>query len=365
MRIGFITTMAGSPWGGSELLWAHTAKQALLDGDEVYVSIFDWSMEHPEIIELEKLGAKILPRPRFEQSSFLSNSYLNSFFECKADALLISQGSSYDILAYADLANRLRTCGTPYFVVCQFNSDDVFLSNLDRSYVYQFFSQAQKVAFVARQNLDFAQRHLANQINNAIVVQNPVNLSDSNYVEYPLDSELRFACVARLEVQCKGQDVLLETLSAEVWTRREWACHFYGSGPDKTYLQELSIHYGLAENVHFMGHVNDIRTVWAENHILILPSRGEGTPLSLVEAMLCGRPAVVTDVGGNSAWIEEGKTGFIAESPAVKYLHRALEKAWLARNEWENMGRIAHDVANQKIEPTPGRTLLNLIRDQH
>lgn len=364
MKIGFITTMAGSPWGGSEFLWAHTAKQALLDGDEVYLSIFDWSIEHPEIIELKKLGAKIFPRPRFEQSSSVANSHLISFFECKADALLISQGSSYDILAYAELVKLLDTCRMPYFVICQFNSDDVFLSDLDRSYVYQFFSQAQKVAFVAHRNLDFAQRHLASHIDNAMVVQNPVNLSDSSYLDYPLNLGLRFACVARLEVQCKGQDILLETLSTGVWKQRDWSCHLYGSGPDETYLQELSIHYGLAENVQFMGHVNDIRRVWAENHILILPSRGEGTPLSLVEAMLCGRPAIVTNVGGNSAWIEEGRTGFIAESPTVKHLHGALDKAWSNRNEWENMGRIAHMVAKNKIDPNPGRTLLKSIRKQ-
>ena len=54
------------------------------------------------------------------------------------------------------------------------------------------------------------------------------------------------------------------------------------------------------KNVHFRGHVNDIRAIWEQNHLLVLPSRYEGLPLALVEAMWCGRPAVVTDVGGNA-----------------------------------------------------------------
>jgi len=49
----------------------------------------------------------------------------------------------------------------------------------------------------------------------------------------------------------------------------------------------------------FLGHVPDIRSVWAAAHIAVQPSRGgEGLPLSLLEAAACGRPIVATDVPG-------------------------------------------------------------------
>jgi glycosyltransferase involved in cell wall biosynthesis len=51
-------------------------------------------------------------------------------------------------------------------------------------------------------------------------------------------------------------------------------------------------------DVEFLGHVADIRTVWAAAHIAVLPSRREGLPLSLLEAAACGRPLVATDVPG-------------------------------------------------------------------
>ena len=50
--------------------------------------------------------------------------------------------------------------------------------------------------------------------------------------------------------------------------------------------------------VAFLGHVPDIRSVWAMAHIAVLPSRREGLPLSLLEAAACGRPLIATDVPG-------------------------------------------------------------------
>lgn len=50
--------------------------------------------------------------------------------------------------------------------------------------------------------------------------------------------------------------------------------------------------------VQFLGHVDDIRQVWQQSHIAVLPSRREGLPLSLLEAAACGRPLVATDVPG-------------------------------------------------------------------
>ena len=50
--------------------------------------------------------------------------------------------------------------------------------------------------------------------------------------------------------------------------------------------------------VTLLGHVDDIRTVWARAHIAVLPSRREGLPKSLIEAAACGRPMVATDVPG-------------------------------------------------------------------
>jgi glycosyltransferase involved in cell wall biosynthesis len=69
--------------------------------------------------------------------------------------------------------------------------------------------------------------------------------------------------------------------------------------------------------------------MWNYHDILVIPSRHEGLPIAAVEAMMCHRPVLATDVGGNAEVIRDGETGFIAESPSLAALDRALERVWM------------------------------------
>jgi len=81
----------------------------------------------------------------------------------------------------------------------------------------------------------------------------------------------------------------------------------------------------------------------------------------MTEAMLCGRPALVADVGGNAELIEEGSTGVVAEAPTPKSVQSALERAWLARERWEGMGKRSHEVMKARLSPSPEERLLSPI----
>jgi len=106
-------------------------------------------------------------------------------------------------------------------------------------------------------------------------------------------------------------------------------------------------------NVHFRGHVNDVRAIWEQNHLLVLPSRWEGLPLSLVEAMWCARPTVVTDVGGNAELCVDNETGFLAPAATVSSFSNALERAWERRQDWLHMGQAARARAEKQIPKDP------------
>ncbi|MEA5620677.1 glycosyltransferase family 4 protein [Cronbergia sp. UHCC 0137] len=384
MKIAIISIMGGFPWGGSEYLWTVTAEQALYEGHEVFISIYDWSLTHPLILQLQSQGAHLLPRPRFpahlspsltarvirkikKKISFfdepLPTSFYQSVFDCQPDVICISQGGSYDIIECPDLLNLLESNSIPYFIICQFNCEFA-LNDATRTIAQKFFTQALQVGFVSHHNLKLAERQLAKSLPNAVVVQNPVNLADHSLVPFPNHSTISFANVARLETFVKGQDILLEALSFPIWQERDWQCCLYGSGADLYYLENLAHHYKISDRIKFMGHINDVRSIWVENHLLVLASRGEGTPLALVEAMLCGRPAVVTNVGGNSEWIEELQTGFIAEAATARSISDALERAWLSQLDWQKMGIKAHKYATTKLDKSPGRHLLNMILDR-
>ena len=85
-------------------------------------------------------------------------------------------------------------------------------------------------------------------------------------------------------------------------------------------------------------------------------------PTSLVEAMLCARPSVVTDVGGNIELVIETESGFIAASPTVGSFANALEKAWLKKSDWEQMGVAAFKKISTIIETKPEIKIYELLK---
>ena len=127
------------------------------------------------------------------------------------------------------------------------------------------------------------------------------------------------------------------------------------------YFRELAAFYGLDNRVAFCGQTEDIREVWHTHHALVLPSRGEGTPLAMVEAMLCARPVIGTAVAGIPEWVRHGRNGFIADAATVGSYAVALETAWQQRAQWRTLGAHAREDALRLYDPTPDHTLLSIL----
>ena len=375
MKIVFFSIMAGElPWGGSEELWCRTARLALERGHQVAVVRFSWPEIPPKIRELHERGAWLLGlihpqewqhfgslrrRLKWRLERFRVWGALASW---RPEVACISQGTTADIVFSGGSTGFLDEHGVPYIVICQHNFEGHTLTNeAQRQTAIACLSRARHVAFVAERNLRVAERQVAAGVPGACIAHNPVNLANFNPAPYPDSDVVKMANVARLETLFKGQDVLLEALSGEHWKQRRWLLRFYGAGSDRPYLERLTGHYNMTDKVEFCGHVGDVRSIWADNHLLVMPSRSEGTPLSLVEAMICGRPSVVTDVGGNIEWVDEPSTGFVAEATSARSLNNALERAWEARERWESIGQRAREVALSKIDPHPEETILSLL----
>ena len=109
---------------------------------------------------------------------------------------------------------------------------------------------------------------------------------------------------------------------------------------DPSSAQLIRIH-GLEDRLKFAGFVDSVEEIWEENHALLLPSRYEGAPLVVIEAMLCNRMAISTDIGRNRELMDDGESGFIAEGATIDLLDRVLERAWEKRHQWKEMGELA------------------------
>jgi glycosyltransferase involved in cell wall biosynthesis len=69
--------------------------------------------------------------------------------------------------------------------------------------------------------------------------------------------------------------------------------------------------------------------------------------------MLCARPVMATDVGGNSEVIENGVSGILAAAPTIASVREALEVLWTRREDLRDMGRAAAKTIRQKVPPDP------------
>ena len=138
------------------------------------------------------------------------------------------------------------------------------------------------------------------------------NVPNRTELSLPTDRRILLA-VGRLHHQ-KGFDWLLE-LAPELLNRLpEHDLVIVGDGPERDSLAQLSKKLGIQERVHFLGWRPDAMKLMQVADMLLLPSRWEGMPNALIEAMGLGLPVVATSVEGVNEVL-----GPLAEQQAVPF----------------------------------------------
>lgn len=114
----------------------------------------------------------------------------------------------------------------------------------------------------------------------------------------------------------KNQLLLIEALGRLDITQlpRKICVRFAGGLSDAPYVQrvERSIaEKGLSAYVELLGWRGDVHSLMAEADLLVMPSKDEGVPNTIQEAMAIGLPVVVSDAGGMPEIVEDGRTGWV------------------------------------------------------
>jgi glycosyltransferase involved in cell wall biosynthesis len=368
----FISTMDSEPWGGSEELWSRAALNLASDGLAVAASVVEWSPLHHRVEEL-KHHIRLSTRPR-EPSlwqrarakiarSHPSLESVERLVEVARPKLVVhSSGTAFP---YADLIELCISRQIPFVTIGQANHDGWWLPDSLAQRLRPAMLGALRCFFVSEANLRLAEKQLGCDLINAEVVRNPFNVKYDAAPPWPplgRNGTLRLATVGRLHPPSKGQDLLLEALALAPWQKRPWHLYLYGNGPMRDTLERLACRLGIADRITFAAHVDNVEAIWAANHALVMPSRFEGLPLAAVEAMLCGRPTVATAVAGNAELIEDGVTGFLAESPTIRGVAAALERFWDLRDEAEEIGKAAALRVRQLIPADPARVFSNRLK---
>jgi glycosyltransferase involved in cell wall biosynthesis len=129
--------------------------------------------------------------------------------------------------------------------------------------------------------------------------------------------------VARL-LRRKGQDDLLEAMPAILGRFPRARLLIAGEGPFRAHLEEMIARLNLREAVTLLGSRNDIPALLHAADVFVNASEYEGHPGAVVEAMLSGRPPVLSDIAVHREMIRQGETGAFFQLHDVNGLASAV-----------------------------------------
>lgn len=149
----------------------------------------------------------------------------------------------------------------------------------------------------------------------------PVDLSQ---LGIPAESRI-LLFVGRLDRQ-KAPLCLLEAAELLVPDHDELHVLVVGDGPLKERLRRWVGQRGLQERIHLAGRRSDVPALMKAADCLVLPSRWEGMPNVVLEAMAVGLPVVATAVDGVAELVRDGETGLLVRPGSPSELARAVER---------------------------------------
>jgi len=133
-----------------------------------------------------------------------------------------------------------------------------------------------------------------------------------------------FVSAARLEEQ-KGLDVLIDALGLLRARGLDFVAALAGDGSQRVPLEQRAAFRGVADRVRFLGRLDDVGPLLAAADAVVLASRWEGLPLTLLEALSRARPVAATRVGGIPDVIDDGVHGRLVEPGDPEALAAVLE----------------------------------------
>jgi glycosyltransferase involved in cell wall biosynthesis len=109
---------------------------------------------------------------------------------------------------------------------------------------------------------------------------------------------------------------------------------------------------GESHRVIFPGQVSytDLPRYYRSADLYLAATHSDGTSISLLEAMACGRPALVSDIPGNREWVTPGENGWLSPEGDAEALAQAILHAVAQRQHLPEMGRSARRLAEQRAD---------------
>lgn len=145
-------------------------------------------------------------------------------------------------------------------------------------------------------------------------------------------------------VEQKGHDLLVDAAALVLRDMPHTTFVIAGEGPLRQQLEARSAELGLGRRMRFLGHREDIPQLLGALDLFVMPSRWEGMPYALVEAMAVGVPVVGTAIPGLTDLIEPPRTGWLAEPGDAASLARTIGQALREEGASARMAEAAREM---------------------
>ncbi|MEO8354029.1 MAG: glycosyltransferase, partial [Chthoniobacteraceae bacterium] len=184
---------------------------------------------------------------------------------------------------------------------------------------------ASHVCAVSRSTREFLLAHENIAEDRVSIVYNAIDL---DHFMPPSDRPVRDRFVVlgigRLHPQ-KNFTLFLETAQRVIARHPHTEFRLAGTGPEEGMLRAKASELGLDHCVQFLGHVRDTRALYADADALLMTSRYEGTPLTMLEAMAMRLPIVATAIDGIGEILVDGEDALLVAADAER-LSAALDR---------------------------------------
>lgn len=313
-------------FGGHEVMTMRLIEDLVLQGSHRITFIVS---RHN--IELRRQLGKILPPIRIELTHYTSGraQWLRSYFSLiplmklqqrvrsfKPDLLVVIQGG-IALSSLGILAGRLAGVRTISYLPMT-HDESIFSSTLWRGklrqlFVKPFYSLPHCLVTISPRMADYAiprRKAMVRVVENGIALPRltpesrpalraAIGLADDDYL---------LLMVGRIEFRQKGHDLAVKSLALARSRGARVQLLVVGAGPDEQALRAQVRALGVADSVHWRGWQDDMSSDYAACDAVLLPSRYEGVPLVMLEAMYAERKIIASAVDGMADMLPQSWT---------------------------------------------------------
>lgn len=162
----------------------------------------------------------------------------------------------------------------------------------------------------------------------------------------------------------KNQKTVIKAVSMLKQEIPELLLLIAGNGPCEEILKQQIVSLGVENNVKLLGYRTDLEYFTNSCDLILSASYREGLPLNIMEAMISGKPVIVSDNRGHRELVLENKTGFIVKADDSYDFSQKIKQLYLDKDLREELSKYAKDAVVPFTADNVNKEFMRILIDE-